>query len=110
MNPDEIERLMEAAKPSIIESLKQELTKHISWDVKNAAAKLIGDHITQWIKDNVIPDVTEQLVAGKNGFLAIAGTLGPAIVEEVVKSMTLALSEKMKSSWERKKIFEAMFA
>jgi hypothetical protein len=109
MSPEQIEELLEAAKPAVIESLKKELSYAVTHEAKAVAVEHIKEHTIAWVKEHIIPECTKALIENKDGMIAIATTLGPAIVDEVVKGMTLALSEKLKSSWERKKIFGSMF-
>lgn len=109
MTSKQINELLEAAKPAVIESLKKELTYAVTQEAKAAAVDQIKEHTLAWVKEHIIPECTKALIENKDGMIAIAVGLGPALVDEVVKGMTLALSEKLKSSWERKKIFNSMF-
>jgi len=105
----QINELLEAAKPSIIEGFKTEIKHSITWEVKNKAAQLVADATEVWIKENVIPEIVKELSESKSGLIAIGAKLGPAMVEVLTQNLIAAVSEKMGKSWERNKIFEAMF-
>jgi Ni,Fe-hydrogenase III component G len=110
MTQSEINDLLEAAKPSIIEALKKEITAGISYEAKEVVQKEVQAAVTEWVKENIIPAVVEQLVESKDGIISTAVSLAPMMVDEINKGLISALSEKMKSSWERKKIFDSMFS
>lgn len=109
LTQEQINELLESAKPSIIESIKNDLKQSISYEMKQVCAQQVKQHTEAWIKENVIPEITAALVEGKDGLISAGVKLAPAIMDEITKSMTAAVSEKLKSSWERKKIFGAMF-
>lgn len=109
LTQDQINELLESAKPSIIESIKNDLKQTISYEMKQVCAQQVKAATEAWIKENVIPEITAELVERKEGLISAGAKLGPLIIDEVVKSMTAAISQKLKSSWERKKIFDSMF-
>jgi hypothetical protein len=108
LSNEQIQEMLEAAKPSIIESIKADVKQCISWEVKEQAAKQVRTHVESWIAENVIPEITAALVESKQGLVSIGVALGPAIVDSVVQVLTKEVSEKLGKSWERKKIFEAL--
>lgn len=109
MKQDQLNELLEAAKPSIIEALKKEITAGISYESKAVVQKEVQEAVTEWVKENIIPVVISRLVESKDGIISVAVALAPAMVDEINKGLIGALSKKMESSWERKKIFDAMF-
>ena len=56
-----------------------------------------------------MPEIIKELVESKQGLIAVGAKLAPALVEELVKSMADAFKKKMEQSWERKKVFEAIW-
>ena len=67
------------------------------------------DHVQEWVKENVLPDVTAILTTGKVSLVNTAASAAESMCEELSKSMAASLKEKLEKSWDRKKIFEAMF-
>lgn len=108
LTPEQINEMLEAAKPSIIESIKADVKQCITWEVKEQCAKQVRTHVEEWVKVNVIPEITASLVESKSGLVSIGAELGPAMVAAVVQSLTKEVSEKLGKSWERKKIFDAL--
>jgi len=108
LTPEQINEMLEAAKPSIIESIKADVKQCITWEVKEQCAKQVRNHVEGWITENVIPAITAELVESKQGLVSIGAALGPAIVDAVVQTLTKEVSEKLGKSWERKKIFDAL--
>ena len=103
------EELIQLALPSVLEGLKKELTQTIDWQIKQDATKVVSDHITNWIKENVLPEVSKQLVESKEGLIALGATIGPGVVEAVSAAYLESLKKKLENSWERTKIFESLF-
>lgn len=106
---EQISEMLEAAKPSIIEGFKQEIKQSITWEVKQKAASMVAEETAKWVKENIIPEIVKELVESKEGLIGVGAKLAPAMVEGLVASMTEAFKKKMEQSWERKKIFEAIF-
>lgn len=108
MTTEQMQELLEAAKPSVIESLKRELTQSISWEVKAKAGELIRLHTEEWIKAHILPEITKSMIESKEGMIAIGVKLAPAIVDEITKAMIAAVAKNMTDSWSRKKFFESL--
>lgn len=105
---EQINELLEAAKPSIIEGLKKEIQQTVTYQMQEAAAKAVREHTTQWINENVIPEITAQLVESKDGLISLGAKLAPMLLDSMTESFAGAIKKKMESSWERKKIFESL--
>jgi hypothetical protein len=103
------EQLLKDSLPSMIEGFKAEIKASINWEVKNKTAELVSAHVQQWVKDNLVPEITAALVESKEGLVSLGVSLSPQIVEILTASLIASLKEKMEKSWERSKIFEAMF-
>ena len=71
LTPEQMNDLLEQAKPSIIEGLKQQVFSSFNCTMKEEAAKVIRDHVTVWVKDNIIPEITKQLVESKDGLIKL---------------------------------------
>lgn len=109
LTQDQIQEMLEAAKPSIIESLKKELSQSIGYEVKEELRRQVQKCAQEWITSNVVPEVTRQLIEEKEGLISAALQLAPAMNALLVEAMTKEISERLSQSWNRKKIFEAMF-
>lgn len=105
---EQIQELLDAAKPSVIESIKNDLIRNVTYDVREAAGRLIQEHIQAWIKENVLPELSKQLVESKESLISVGVAAAPQLVQQIATAMTEALAENLKNTWERKKIFEAL--
>lgn len=108
LSNEQIQEMLEAAKPSIIESIKADVKQCITWEVKEQCAKQVRAHVEGWVTENVIPEITASLVESKEGIVSIGAALGPAIVDSIVQVLTKEVSENLSKSWQRKKIFDAL--
>jgi len=106
---EQINEMLEAAKPSIVESFKKEIKDSISWDVKNTASKIVVEETTKWVKENIVPELIKQLVESKDGLISIGIKSSDEIVKILCESLTTALSEKLKDSWRRKEVLGKIF-
>jgi hypothetical protein len=106
--PEQIQELLDAAKPSVIETIKNDLIRSVTYDVQDTAARLIKAHIETWIKENILPEISKQLVESKESLISVGVAAAPQLVQQLATAMTEALAENLKSQWERKKIFEAL--
>lgn len=105
---EQINELLEAAKPSIIEGLKNDIKQHITWEMKETAGKLVREHVTSWVNENIIPEITSQLVESKEGLVSLGAGLAPVLLDAMTESFAETIKKKMENSWERKKVFEAL--
>lgn len=108
-SPEQIEKLLEDAKPQVIESLKKELLSTISWEAQNECAKVIREHVHEWLLENVIPDITKSLIESKDSLISLGVNVAPAVCEKLAEAMTTQISEKLNSDWKRREILETLF-
>jgi hypothetical protein len=105
---EQIQELLDAAKPSVIESIKADLIRNVSYDVRETAGRLIQEHVQSWIKENVLPEISRQLVESRESLISVGTAAAPLLVQQLATAMTESLAENLKNSWERKKVFEAL--
>ena len=106
---EKVQELLEAATPSIIEGLKEEVKRSIIWQVKDDAAKLVSEQVQTWVKENILPEVVKQLVESKEGLMQISAQLAPKLAETMVTSLAESFKENMESSYKRRDMFTKMF-
>ena len=106
---EEIAKLLDEAKPSIVAGLKADILGQISWDVKNAVGGLVKEHVEQWVKENILPDITRGLIESKAGMVAVGVQLGPEVAKVMVASLLDSLKKTMEQSYRRTSVFKSMF-
>lgn len=109
LSTEQISKLLEEAKPSIIAGLRDSVIQTAKWDMQATVSKLINDEITTFMKDEIIPEIHKQLVESKEGLITVAISTASTIAEELAQSMANELKTKLQQSYTRTKIFEAMF-
>lgn len=103
-----IQELLEAAKPDVIRSLKEQLTSRVSYEAVSRAQQEIVDHTVAWVKAEILPEITKQLIESKDGLIAVGAKVAVGSVEAVAESMIKTIKTNLESSWNKKAIFEAL--
>lgn len=106
---EEIAKLLDEAKPSIVAGLKADILSQISWEVKHVVAGLVKGHVEGWVKENALPDITRGLVESKQGIVAIGAQLGPEVAKALVAALTDSLKKSLEQSYQRSAMFKALF-
>lgn len=106
---EQVQEMLEAAKPSMIEGLKQQLSQSITYEMREAFTKNIREHVTVWMQENVLPEITAQLVESKDGLIAVGVDLGQGLNKLMVDALLEDFKKNLESSYKRKTIYEAMF-
>jgi len=108
LEKQDLDKILEDIKPSIINGFKNELKTSIDYETKERVKKEIGDFISKWIKEEVIPEIEKELIESKEGLIKVA----PKMAEELTAQITTRFAEDCKknleNSWTRKKLFETL--
>lgn len=105
----QIQEMLDAAKPAVIESLKRDLQTQISWDVKNEASRIVKETVVTWVNENIVPEIVAELIESKAGLAEVGRKLAPPLVEAMVKTMTEEAIKNLGQSWTRQEIFKKLF-
>jgi hypothetical protein len=108
LTPEQIESMLEAAKPSVIESLQKELTNSISWQVKEGAQTQIAAYVKKWVDENVLPEVEKTLIENKESLIGVGVKMAEVMTDELAKSFTEAVKETLSTSYRRSEVFKAL--
>ena len=106
---EQLNDMLEAAKPSIIEGFKKDIQESINWEVRQTAASLIRREVETWISKNIIPEIHRQLVESKNGFLKLGTKLGEGLVEVLIENLLIVFKDNLQTGYKRRDIFKSMF-
>lgn len=119
LTPEQINVLLEEAKPSIVNGLKEEAIKQIKWEFNSQVSRLMEAEVTKFVSTEIIPVLQQQLIESKEGLINIVLASSNAgekitlqdwcIVTDLSKALMNSLKEKLEHSYSRQKIFEAMF-
>ena len=106
----QLNELLEQVKPSIVEGFKKEIQSSLTYNVMQQVSTVIRGHVDQWLKENVIPDITAFLVENKEGIIKVAPALADKMCEQLTVALTTEMAARLQNQWSRKKIFQAMLS
>jgi hypothetical protein len=109
LTQEQIDSILSAALPNIVEGFKKQITDHASWDVLSEAKAEIVKAITAWVKENVIPEIIKQLVESKDGLIALGPQIAENLCDAILVSCTEHLKKKLERDYDRREIFKALF-
>lgn len=108
LTEETVQKILSEQAPSILAGLKEEISDAAMRQSRYIIEEEIGSHVREWIKAEILPEITEQLIENKEGLISIGTKAAPLMVEELANSLCAALKENLEQSWNRKKLFEAL--
>ena len=109
MNAEEINKMLEEIKPDIQASLKKELLQSITWEAKQEATRQIQKCISDFIAEEILPEVKKDLIESKESLVSIGIKAAPMIVDEIAKAMCKSVADKLGQSYSRDSLFASLF-
>lgn len=108
LTQDQINQAVSEAMPDILAGLKREISENAIATAKQAALIAVQAAVTKWINENLVPDIIATLVESKDGLIASAPLLAQSVNAAMIEAFTDTVKKKLETSWERKKLFEAL--
>ena len=87
LSDDQMQQLVADATQNLQIKLQQSLVERLEFTVAESAARLVRSHVEEWIKQNVLPDVTTLLQDSKSTLLASSIEGANAIAEGLAKGI-----------------------
>lgn len=109
LSDDQMQQLVADATQNLRIQLQQSLVKRLEITVTESATRLVHSHVEEWIKQNVLPDVTTLLEDGKATLLASSIEGANAIAEGFAKEMKDTALKNLESPYRRSEIFKTLF-
>jgi len=109
LSDDQMQQLVADATKNLQIQVQQNLTKRLEFVVTESATQLIHSHVEEWIRQNVLPDVTTLLEDGKATLLASSIEGANAIAEEFAKAMKGIALKNLESPYRRSEIIKTLF-
>jgi hypothetical protein len=110
LTQEQINEAVKGAMPDIMAGLRKEIAENAIYHAKQAAFDSVQKAVNAWITENLVPEIIATLAGSKDGLLAMAPQLAQGITGAMIAAFTDSVTKKLESSWERKKIFEALLA
>ena len=105
----QIEETISSAVPDILKGLQEEIKGVALTQAKESVRMAVASEITAWIKQELVPSLLITLSNEREGLIALAPAIAKDISLHLQESIKDTLKKKLENSWERKKIFGALF-
>jgi len=108
LTQEQINEAVADAMPNVLAGLKREISENAIYTAKQAAWSAVQAAVTKWINENLVPEILTALAESKDGLVASAPLLAQSVNDAMVEAFQDTVKKKLESSWERKKLFEAL--
>ncbi len=109
LTEEQTKEIIDGALEQIKSGVIEEATNHAKWITRDAIADEVRNIVTDFVKKKVAPEILVSLEKQKSAIIDAAIMSAQTMAEMLAQSLTDTLAEKLKNSWDRKKIFDAMF-
>lgn len=110
LTEETVQQILTEQAPSILAGLKEEISSAAIRQSQYIIEEEIGQHVRDWIKAEVLPELTKQLVESKDGLVSIGTKAAPLMCEQLANSLCEGLKKNLETSYSRKRLFEAFLA
>jgi vacuolar-type H+-ATPase subunit C/Vma6 len=108
LTEEDLKSIMESATEQLKSQLKDQLVNKVQWQIDLTAENLIKTHITDWMKENVLPEVTAILRDQKVGLVNAAASAAPKMAEVLSERMVTSFQNNLEG-YRGREIFSKMF-
>ncbi|GAA4321994.1 hypothetical protein GCM10023144_01620 [Pigmentiphaga soli] len=105
---EQIDRAVQDAMPDVLAGLRKEIAEQAVYQAKVAVHASVQKAVTDWINENLVPDIMATLTESKAGILSAVPSIAQGIAKALGESLVASVTEKMERSYERRKIFDAL--
>lgn len=109
LTKEQIASILDDAKPSIIAGLRDQIKEQVRWEMSPVVTKMITEEVTAFMGAEIIPVIKQQLIESKDGLISVAIELSKAIAADLAASLAGTMKKKLENSYDRQKIFKALF-
>jgi hypothetical protein len=108
LTQEQINQAVSDAMPDILAGLRKEIAEAAVSQARQSAQFAVQKAVNDWITTNLIPEILTTLSDNKAGLIAMCPKLAEGITMVMTEAFVAEVKKKLESSWERKKIFEAL--
>ena len=108
LSEEQIQDLIEKSMPDIKKSVVEHVASRMSWTVSDMLATQVREFVTEWVKENILPDLATHLLTKKEMLAGVAKETAPKLAQLFGEAMADSIKKNLESSYNRQKIFEAM--
>lgn len=110
LTQEQINEAVSGAMPDILAGLRKEIAETAIYQAKQTANAAVSKAVSDWVVENLVPEILKTLTDNKDGLLAMAPTLAHNMTTAMSVAFLDSITKKLETSWERKKIFEALLS
>ena len=108
LSQEQIESLIEKSMPDIKKAVVENVVSRMTWSISDILAQQLKDFVTEWVKENVLPDVATHLVTNKDMLVGVAAESAPKIAILVSEAMADSIKKTLEDRFSRGKLFDAL--
>ena len=109
LTQEQISEAVNDVLPSVLCALKEEIKETAIRQAQSTLQEQIRLAVTEWIAANMVPEIHKSLTESKDGLVALVPKMAETITDLLVESLREELTQKLSRSWDRKRVFEALF-
>jgi hypothetical protein len=110
LTQEQIEEAVKDAMPDILAGLRKEIGETAIFHAKLTAQDAVQKAVSGWVVDNLVPAILKTLVDSKDSLVAMAPVFAQSMAVEMQKAFIDSIQKKLETSWDRKKIFDALLS
>lgn len=107
---EEVQNIAADVLPNVLRGLRREIEESALREAKQAAQREVTATVEAFVKQEIVPEIHKALTESRDGLIAMAPVLAASISESLAEALKASIAKKLETSWERKKLFEALIA
>lgn len=104
-----VEEELKSAMPEVMARIKAEAISRIEREAVAVATNVAVEAAKSWAIENLVPEIKAQLEASKGGMIQAAQDAAQGIGKAISDALVTSATERLKSSWNTKKVVEGLF-
>ena len=109
MTEEQMKAILQESQDEIATALVEEAKLNVARELRYKMDKDIGAIVTEFIRDEIAPEIRTHLVANKSVILDSALESSNEIAARIGKALLETLTENLSSSYKRNNVMKALF-
>jgi TRAP-type mannitol/chloroaromatic compound transport system substrate-binding protein len=109
LNDEQVKEIVAGAIEQIKESVIQEATREVTWQVKSTVATEVNKIVGEFVRTEIAPSIIIELKEKKSIIINAAIASSQEMAKIIAESMTKKLAENLGTSYKASKILKEMF-
>lgn len=108
LSQEQIESLIEKSMPDIKKAVVENVASRMTWSISDTLAQQVKEFVTEWVKENVLPDIATHLITNKDMLVGVAVESAPKIAVLISEAMAESIKKALENRYGREKLFDAL--